>query len=47
MGAALVYTLQTGLGDLFTEEVKTAWLTLYTVVENCMKRGMTDGLEDS
>ena len=45
MGAALLYTLETGLGELFTAEVKTAWVTLYSVVQECMQKGMEEGLD--
>lgn len=37
VGEALMFTLEKGLGDAFTEEVAEAWLTTYTVVSNTMK----------
>lgn len=45
VGQALIYTLQTGLGDKFTEEVKAAWLKLYAVVQQLMTLGMTEGID--
>ena len=46
MGEALLYALEQGLGDMFTDEVKDAWVTLYKVVEACMTQGMKEGLAD-
>lgn len=37
VGASLLWTLETGLGDAFTEEVKDAWTTVYTVLASTMK----------
>ena len=45
VGQALVYSLQTGLQDKFTPEVKEGWLTLYAVVQHFMTLGMEGGLE--
>lgn len=45
MGEALVYTLGQGLQEKFTEEVQTAWITLYTVVQHFMTKGMNEGLD--
>jgi hemoglobin-like flavoprotein len=36
---ALLWTLQTGLGDAFTPEVKDAWVAMYTTVADVMKQG--------
>ena len=36
VGAALVKTLQTSLGDEFTSDVATCWVHLYTVIVNVM-----------
>jgi hemoglobin-like flavoprotein len=33
---ALLWTLQQGLGDEFTDEVKTAWVATYTVLADVM-----------
>ncbi len=37
VGTALIGTLETGLGDDFTPEVKTAWTNTYTVMADVMK----------
>lgn len=37
VGAALIDTLQAGLGDDFTPEVKAAWVEVYTVLATTMK----------
>lgn len=37
VGAALLWTLETGLGPAFTPEVKAAWTTAYTTVAGVMK----------
>lgn len=37
VGAALLYTLETGLGDHWSEEAKIAWATIYTDLANTMK----------
>lgn len=36
VGDALIYTLEKGLGDDFTPEVKTAWVDTYTTLQNVM-----------
>ncbi len=36
VGAALILTLQQGLGDAFTDEVKDAWVDLYGVISATM-----------
>jgi hemoglobin-like flavoprotein len=36
-GAALLWTLETGLGAAFTQEVKQAWSKTYTLVATVMK----------
>ncbi len=36
VGAALLYTLKTGLGDDFTGEVEEAWTTAYTTLSGVM-----------
>ena len=45
VGEALIYALQTGLKEKFTDEVKTAWVTLYTVVQQLMTLGMNEGID--
>ena len=37
VGTALIWTLQTGLGDAFTPALKDAWVTTYTVLASTMK----------
>jgi hemoglobin-like flavoprotein len=37
VGAALLWTLEAGLGDEFTPEVKDAWATVYGVLAGTMK----------
>jgi hemoglobin-like flavoprotein len=37
VGSALVWTLEAGLGDAFTDEVKGAWVTVYTTLADTMK----------
>ncbi|MDU0112510.1 methyl-accepting chemotaxis protein [Psychrosphaera aquimarina] len=36
VGHALIKTLEIGLGDKFTEEIKTAWLAIYTALSQTM-----------
>ena len=37
VGEALIWTLGQGLGEAFTEDVKSAWLDTYTIVATTMK----------
>jgi len=37
VGAALIWTLQQGLGDAFTADVKEAWIAVYTLLATVMK----------
>lgn len=37
VGEALIYTLEKGLGDDFTPQVKDAWIETYTLVATVMK----------
>lgn len=39
VGAALLWTLEQGLGDGWTEEAETAWTAAYTVLSNAMRGG--------
>lgn len=41
VGAALLWTLEQGLGDAFTPEVKAAWADVYTLLANTMQSGAT------
>jgi hemoglobin-like flavoprotein len=37
VGSALLWTFEKGLGDAFTQEVKEAWTTIYTLLAGAMK----------
>ena len=37
VASALIWTLETGLGDAFTPEVKAAWVETYTILATTMK----------
>jgi hemoglobin-like flavoprotein len=37
VATALLWTLEKGLGEAFTEEVKSAWVTVYTILADTMK----------
>ena len=37
VGAALLWTLEQGLGDAWTVELATAWATAYTLLATTMK----------
>lgn len=39
VGEALIWTLDYGLGEAFTEEIKDAWLTVYTQLSRMMLLG--------
>jgi hemoglobin-like flavoprotein len=38
VGAALLWTLEQGLGDAFTPQVKEAWVKAYTLLSSTMKQ---------
>jgi hemoglobin-like flavoprotein len=40
-GEALLWTLERGLGPVFTSEVKAAWASLYDIVATTMKNAAT------
>lgn len=42
VGAALLWTLERGLGDAFTEPVKEAWATVYGVLAKTMLDAATE-----
>ena len=42
VGAALLWTLEKGLGSSFTPKVKEAWTVTYTTVADVMKQGAAD-----
>lgn len=37
VGSSLIYTLETGLGDDFTPDTKSAWVEVYTILSTTMK----------
>ena len=37
VGAALIWTLDQGLGEAFTPELRQAWVTTYTILSDTMK----------
>ena len=46
VGESLLWTLQEGLGDLFTPEVEKAWTAIYTIVADVMIEGGKAALDD-
>ena len=42
VGAALLWTLEQGLGEAFTDEVRNAWATVYDVLAGTMKAGAAE-----
>ena len=42
VGDSLLWTLEQGLGDKFTPEVKEAWSTMYGLVSEQMKEGLQE-----
>ena len=42
VGSALLWTLEQGLGDEFTDEVKNAWGAVYDVLASTMKAGAAE-----
>ena len=44
VGTALIWTLETGLGDAFTFEVRDAWTTVYWILADTMKSGTAEPL---
>ena len=42
VGAALIWTLSQGLGDDFTDEVKSAWVTVYGILATTMKNAAAE-----
>jgi hemoglobin-like flavoprotein len=43
VGAALLWTLETGLGEAFTPEVRAAWTRVYGLLSSTMKMGRCAG----
>jgi len=46
VGEALLWTLEQGLGDAFTEDVKEAWATVYTVIAETAIAGAHEALAE-
>jgi hemoglobin-like flavoprotein len=42
VAAALLWTLEKGLDDAYTDEVKNAWAAVYTVLADVMKQGASE-----
>ena len=42
VGASLLWTLEKGLGEVFTDEVKNAWGAVYEVLATVMKEGAAE-----
>lgn len=42
VGTALIATLAIGLDDYFTDDVKDAWITVYTVLSSTMKEAAAE-----
>src|SRR5690606_6493503 len=42
VAAAFIYTLEQGLGDVFTDEVKAAWVKVYGVLAGAMKEAAAE-----
>lgn len=47
VAVALLWTLEAGLGDAFTPEVRDAWATVYWVLADTMKDGAAEPLARS
>jgi len=43
VGAALLWTLQSGLGEAFTSEVRDAWASAYLLLSSAMQRPGAEG----
>ena len=43
VGAALIWTLEKGLGEAFTPETREAWVTVYTLLATTMKDAVREG----
>jgi hemoglobin-like flavoprotein len=46
VGAALLWTLETGLGEAFTPDVKEAWTNVYNVLASTMKAAAASSLNE-
>ena len=43
VGEALIWTLEKGLGDAFTRDVREAWTALYGKISQIMRKAATNG----
>lgn len=46
VGASLIETLEAGLGEAFTEEVKEAWVEVYTLLATTMKNAASEAQDE-
>lgn len=47
VGAALIWTLEKGLGEAYNQEVKEAWMTCYDILSNAMITAMGYATQDA
>ena len=47
VGSALIWTLEQGLGADFTDEVREAWVTTYTIVASVMKEAAAQAIAEA
>ena len=45
VGEALMWTLERGLGDAFTQEVRSAWAKVYGILAGTMQTGATEAAD--
>ena len=43
VGAALIWTLERGLADIWTAELRNAWTAAYVAISTAMKEGAAEG----
>ncbi|MEM7132383.1 MAG: globin family protein [Chloroflexota bacterium] len=42
VGSALLWTLEQGLGEAFTDEIRSAWAAIYTIMSSVMKEAANE-----
>jgi hemoglobin-like flavoprotein len=47
VGAALLWTLEKGLGNAFTSETKDAWIAVYGLLAGTMKNAAKESLVEA
>ncbi len=47
VGTALIWTLEQGLGDAFTEEARAAWTGVYGLVSGTMRRAASEAVSSA